>query len=427
MSRFALKTRSWRSAELPRPRSAAIPSQLPLRPELARVGLEVAHRPPDELGDRRADPAPRREVHHRGVEPVAGREPLVLGREDPVVGRDLLARVVALAQLLDERLAVRRDRDRVVEARDGVADAHLDRPPLRVRADVPPDVRVVGDAARALELPDDRGVVLVVAEARRRARAREGGEHDLPARGEAGRLAAPERRARRQREERRELGEEPVDDLDRLVGVVHRDVDVHAEDELAPRDVLELVDERVVAVLRGDPLALEEAERVRARRADAEALVAGDVADVTAERRELAHDVARGAADGCRDLEDGLHQLGVQPARELVALDRVEHHLDVLDEVETLRVEEHVLLLDAERVRVAGAEPVVEDTRVRVDETGDRVRDDLLHGSVASTSISTFHAGSSRAVTTHVAAGRTSRNASPWARATSSQCSGAVT
>ena len=44
-----------------------------------------------------AVPASGREVHDRRLEPVARREPLVLGREDPVVRRDLLARVVALA------------------------------------------------------------------------------------------------------------------------------------------------------------------------------------------------------------------------------------------------------------------------------------------------------------------------------------------
>jgi hypothetical protein len=44
-------------------------------------------------------------------------------------------------------------------------------------------------------------------------------------------------------------------------------VDVHAEDQLATGDVLELVDERAVAVARGDALALEQAERVGSRRA----------------------------------------------------------------------------------------------------------------------------------------------------------------
>ena len=37
--------------------------------------------------------------------------------------------------------------------------------------------------------------------------------------------------------------EQAVHDLDRLLRIVDGDVDVHAEDQLAARDVLELVDE----------------------------------------------------------------------------------------------------------------------------------------------------------------------------------------
>jgi len=58
-------------------------------------------------------------------------------------------------------------------------------------------------------------------------------------------------------------------------------VQVHAEDQLAPGDVLELVDEPPVAVAGRDPLAFEEAERVRACRAEAEAVGPGDPGDVT--------------------------------------------------------------------------------------------------------------------------------------------------
>ena len=186
MSRFALKTRSWRSARVAaaeeRARCPRARARSRARARAARARAACAGR-----ASRRgiADPATGREIHDRRLEPVAGGEPLVLARQDPVEGRDLLACLVALAEQLDERLAVGGDRDGVLEPRHGVADAHLDRAPLRVRADVPPDVRVVGDAARALELADDRRVVGVVAEARRRARARERREDDLAARREA--------------------------------------------------------------------------------------------------------------------------------------------------------------------------------------------------------------------------------------------------
>ena len=76
--------------------------------------------------------------------------------------------------------------------------------------------------------------------------------------------------------------------------------------------------------------------------------------DVAAQLDEPAHDVAGVAAHRRRDLEHRLHELGVDPRLELVPADRREHRVDVLDEVERLGVEELVLLLDAERVRVAG-------------------------------------------------------------------------
>ena len=249
-----------------------------------------------------------------------------------------------------------------------------------MQPDVPPDVRVVRDATRPLELPDHLGVVGVVAEPGRRTGARKCGEDHLPARCETRRLAAPERRGRRECEQRAELGEEAVHDLDRLLGVVDGDVHVHAEDQLAPGDVLELVDQVPVAVARRDPLALEEAERMRSRRADAHPLLASDLAHVRAQLQQLALDVARVPADRGRDLEHGLHQLGVDPRLELVAGDRLQDGVDVLDEVERLAVQEHVLLLDAERVRVRLPERVLEHTpALDCALARDRVGVDLLH------------------------------------------------
>ena len=102
---------------------------------------------------------------------------------------------------------------------------------------------------------------------------------------------------------------QPVHDLDRLLGVVDRDVDVHPEDELAPCDVLHLVDHRPVAVLGRDALPLEERERMRAGRADAQALLPPDVRHVAADAEELLPDSRRGVADRRRDLEHRLHQL----------------------------------------------------------------------------------------------------------------------
>src|SRR6185312_10501578 len=115
-------------------------------------------------------------------------------------------------------------------------------------------------------------------------------------------------------------------------------------------------------------------------------------------------------------------------------LDGGEHGVDVLHEIPGLGIEQHVLLLDAERVRVALAELVVEDARVlgtRPDRAlaRDRRREDLLHeGSItASASISTSQRGSRSCVTMPVVAGRARANASPCARPTSSMNAASVT
>jgi hypothetical protein len=155
--------------------------------------------------------------------------------------------------------------------------------------------------------------------------------------------------------------EQPVHDLNRLLGVVDRDVDVQPEDQLAAGDVLELVDEMPVAIARGDPLALEERERMRPRGADTQPTLRCEADHVRAQLPQLLLDLGRRPADRRRDLEDGLHQLGVDLLLELVARGGGEHGLDVLDEVERLAVEQHVLLLDSERVRLALAEVVVDD------------------------------------------------------------------
>src|SRR5437016_1429534 len=106
-----------------------------------------------------------------------------------------------------------------------------------------------------------------------------------------------------------------------------------------------------------------------------------------------------------------------------MACDRREHRVDVLDEVEGLGVEEHVLLLDPQRVRVARADLVVDHAPAGGEAAplaGDRGGIDLLHagaGSIASASISTCQRGSSSpATTTNADAGRTSPKTSPWAR-----------
>src|SRR2546423_4764191 len=70
--------------------------------------------------------------------------------------------------------------------------------------------------------------------------------------------------------------------------------------------------------------------------------------------------------------------------------DRGEHRVDVLNEAERLAVEQHVLLLDAERVGVAAAEGVVEHADAFGEPAvlpGDRRRIDLTHVSASRATI----------------------------------------
>src|SRR6266702_1926710 len=97
-----------------------------------------------------------------------------------------------------------------------------------------------------------------------------------------------------------------------------------------------------------------------AGRADPEALLPRDLGDIAADAEELLLHLLRRVADRRGHFEHRLHELGVDARLELVACDRCEHRVDVLDEVEGLAVKEHVLLLDPERVWVARAEGVVE-------------------------------------------------------------------
>src|SRR5712691_10192370 len=139
--------------------------QLAFIPYLARMLLDLLHRPANQLRDRHAVATTGRQIHHGSLEPVPRREPLVLRREDAVVRRNLLAALVQLAVVLDERLAVRRQRDNVLEPCRRVTDPDFDRAEPRMEADVPPDVRVVRDATGPLQLSDDRCVVRIVLEA----------------------------------------------------------------------------------------------------------------------------------------------------------------------------------------------------------------------------------------------------------------------
>src|SRR5439155_21865170 len=113
---------------------------------------------------------------------------------------------------------------------------------------------------------------------------------------------------------------------------------------------------------------------------DARVLASRDVGDIGAQAAKLGLDVAGGATDRSRDLDHRLHQLRPYALGELAVLDGGQHRVHVLDEVEALGVEEHVLLLDPEREGRRRAELVVENaSALGKPLAGDGGRIDLLH------------------------------------------------
>ena len=104
------------------------------------------------------------------------------------------------------------------------------------------------------------------------------------------------------------------------------------EDQLASGDILELVDQVPVAVARGDALSFEEAEQVRARGADAEALAPRGL-------RHVSPGLWSSVAMSPAVLQTGVEISStdcISSARPLVELAvhrRGQHRVDVLDEV----------------------------------------------------------------------------------------------
>src|SRR5215208_8024540 len=88
--------------------------------------------------------------------------------------------------------------------------------------------------------------------------------------------------------------------------------------------------------------------------------------DVRPEPRKLACRLRDVRTDRRLHLDLRLEELARHLACALAELRRLEDRLDAVDEVEGQRVEEHVLLLDAERIRRGAAEPVLFDARFQL-------------------------------------------------------------
>jgi hypothetical protein len=229
--------------------------------------------------------------------------------------------------------------------------AHLDGAELGVRADVVPEVRVIGHHA-GLDHEVDAGLVvgpvLVVG---RDPHAREGAEHGHPGRRQAGLVRAPVRRVRADRLEDRHVHAHPVADVDRLLRVVHAHVDVQPVDDLLARDEAQRGDQLAVAGVGGDALLLPQGGRMRAGGADREAPRRCRVGHLAAQPAQVPAGLGDVLARRCRDLQHRLQQLGLDLALTLVGLD---DGVDLVRQGERLPVEDHQLFLDAERVARPG-------------------------------------------------------------------------
>ena len=140
--------------------------------------------------------------------------------------------------------------------------------------------------------------------------------------------------------------------MHREIRLGHGDVHVHPEHELAARHVLQLLDEPAVAVARRDLLILRARERMRARARKPHAERLDGRGDAAPHGLQIAAQVVDVATDDRGDLERALHQLGVGAPVERPACEHVRHLVEARAELERRRVEQHELLLDAQRERL---------------------------------------------------------------------------
>jgi hypothetical protein len=190
------------------------------------------------------------------------------------------------------------DEDGVVDERAGVADAEFERGRVRRRADVEVRHLGVGDDAGADQVGDE--VVVLGGGCQPAVGAGRGPPlpDDRADAGVPGVDAVPVGRAGRQRQQHREVGRDPLADVDGEVPVGDADVDLGAADEL-------LVDEHAVLLLHaavaagGGELEVGEAgPRGGAHGGDAEALPGGHLHHAGAEPGEFRPQVVERADDG---------------------------------------------------------------------------------------------------------------------------------
>ena len=204
----------------------------------------------------------------------------------------------------------------------------------------------------AVQVDEQVDVVLVLApraEVIGHAGARKAPEDRRAVRLQAGVAAQPEGRAGRERQQVRQEVARRVHDVDRGRAVRHRDVHVHAEDEQRSRQLLQLLDDVLVALAWRDDLIDPARERVRARRRHRQAGAIGGRAQLGA---DLQHLVLRAGSTSSQMFVPELHDRLVHLALHLIAQRRRsgrEQLRDVRAQLPGRRVDDLELLLDADR------------------------------------------------------------------------------
>ncbi len=230
-----------------------------------------------------------------------------------------------------------------------VHDPDLDGAQPGLGADVPPQESRLGDRSRAEKEVERLDPVPIVLEAPGDAGPGEALEQDRAVGGQAGRLAAQERRAGRQREQHRQMGTQTVDQPDRAGGIGHAHMHVERERRLTAGQAPHRAVDDLVATRGRDPGRLGSRAGIHARGGGGQAqpvqIADQQGAQFAQLRDRLAHGLVR-----CRpQLEGGLVGLCRTVPRETLA-GLGENLVSPLAQGPVGRVEEHDLFLDPDRV-----------------------------------------------------------------------------
>ena len=251
-----------------------------------------------------------------------------------------------------ERLHERDERSRVVERRLGVHDPHLDRPETRLRAHVPPEVRVVGERPAVQQEVDRAHVLAVGPERARDPDARERLKQRRARRREAGVAPLPERRVGRQREQDRHVRAQAVERGDARLARRQADVHVQRERRLAAGQLAHRAVDLLVALARRHRHLMPDGRGVRAGRRRRQAERLEHSAQPPAQAAKLGDGVADVRVHARAQLRGRRVRLGADVVAHVLG-QRREDLVDARCQRPVARVEEHDLLLDAERVLVA--------------------------------------------------------------------------